>query len=72
VLPVPVAGSGRGMAEAARAQLPDHVLAAPAGRDSITAVTAHLSQLRRRAVLWLDDLERFLGPGELTPRSWPA
>jgi tetratricopeptide (TPR) repeat protein len=61
------AGKSRAMAEAARTQLPDHVLAAPAGRDSITAVSAHLSQLRRPVVLWLDDLERFLGPGGLTP-----
>jgi tetratricopeptide (TPR) repeat protein len=60
------AGKSRAAFEAIRAQCPDHLLAIPSGRESLAAVTARLSQ-SRRSVLWLDDLERFLGPGGLSP-----
>jgi tetratricopeptide (TPR) repeat protein len=60
------AGKSRSAFEAIRAQSPDHLLAIPSGRESLAAVTARLSQ-SRRSILWLDDLERFLGPGGLSP-----
>ncbi|MFE9405306.1 tetratricopeptide repeat protein [Streptomyces sp. NPDC006530] len=60
------AGKSRAAFEAIRAQAPDHLLAVASSRDALTAVAASLSDTRR-AVLWLDDLERFLGPGGLTP-----
>ena len=60
------AGKSRAAFEAIRAQSPDHLLAIPSGRESLAAVTAQLSQ-SRRSILWLDDLERFLGPGGLSP-----
>jgi hypothetical protein len=59
------AGKTRAAYEAIRALVPDHVLVAPAGRESLaTILPAVLEQ--RRCVVWLDDLERFLGPGGLT------
>ncbi|MFD7340899.1 tetratricopeptide repeat protein [Streptomyces violascens] len=60
------AGKSRAAFEAIRAQAPDHLLAVPSSRDALATVTASLSETRR-VVLWLDDLERFLGPGGLTP-----
>jgi len=59
------AGKTRAAYETIRALLPDHVLVAPAGRESLaTILPAVLEQ--RRCVVWLDDLERFLGAGGLT------
>jgi tetratricopeptide (TPR) repeat protein len=60
------AGKSRAAFEAMRSQAPDHLLAVPSGRESLAAVTTRLSE-SRRSILWLDDLERFLGPGGLTP-----
>lgn len=60
------AGKSRAAFEALRTQAGDHVLATPSSREVLPAVAARLSDTRR-AVLWLDDLERFLGPGGLTP-----
>lgn len=60
------AGKSRAAFEAIRAQFPDHLLAVPSGRDSLAVVTTRLAE-SRRSVLWLDDLERFLGPGGLSP-----
>jgi tetratricopeptide (TPR) repeat protein len=60
------AGKSRAAFEAIRARAPDHLLAVPSSREALAAVAASLSEARR-AVLWLDDLERFLGPGGLTP-----
>ena len=45
--------------------MPNHVLVTPASRESLaTILPAVLEQ--RRYVVWLDDLEWFLGPGRLT------
>jgi tetratricopeptide (TPR) repeat protein len=60
------AGKSRAAFEAMRLELPDHLLAVPSGRESLAVIVASLSEVRR-SVLWLDDLERFLGPGGLTP-----
>ncbi len=62
------AGKSRAAFEAIRSQVPDHLLAVPSGRESLATVTARLSE-SRQSVLWLDDLERFLGPGGLTPTT---
>jgi hypothetical protein len=59
------AGKTRAAYEAVRALLPDHALIVPAGRDSLTAIVPAV-QAERRCVVWLDDLERFLGAGGLT------
>lgn len=60
------AGKSRAAFEAIRSRAPDHLLAVPSGRESLSAITSLLSE-SRRSILWLDDLERFLGPGGLTP-----
>lgn len=58
------AGKTRLAFEAVKEVLPDHVLLAPESVDAFdTAVEA---AGRGRCVLWLDDVERFLGPGGLT------
>lgn len=59
------AGKSRAAFEAIRAECPDHLLAVPSGRESLPAVAAQVTH-SRRCVLWLDDLERFMGPGGLT------
>ncbi|MDX3192071.1 tetratricopeptide repeat protein [Streptomyces sp. MN03-5084-2B] len=59
------AGKTRVAYEAVRAVLPDYVLVAPTTRESLgTVLPAVLRQ--RRCVVWLDDLERFLGADGLT------
>ncbi|MDT7847890.1 tetratricopeptide repeat protein [Streptomyces justiciae] len=60
------AGKSRAAFESVRTQAADHVLAAPSSREVLSDVVTSLSDTPR-AVLWLDDLERFLGPGGLTP-----
>lgn len=60
------AGKSRAAFEAIRSQTPGYLLAVPSGRESLAAVTNRLSE-SRLSILWLDDLERFLGPGGLTP-----
>jgi len=60
------AGKSRAAFEAMCSEIPDHLLAVPSGRESLAVIVASLSEARR-SVLWLDDLERFLGPGGLTP-----
>ena len=59
------AGKTRAAYEAVRALLPDHVLVAPAGRRSLAAIVPAVQE-QRRCVVWLDDLERFLGSDGLT------
>ncbi len=56
------AGKTRMAFEALQATLPDHALIAP---DGLHAIPDAISQAadEPRCVLWLDDLERFLGPG---------
>jgi eukaryotic-like serine/threonine-protein kinase len=51
--------------EAARATLAGHVLIRPATRDAITAAVGRAAR-EQRCVLWLDDLETYLGTGGLT------
>ncbi|MDS0134293.1 MULTISPECIES: hypothetical protein [unclassified Amycolatopsis] len=60
------AGKTRAVYEAVRAVCPDHVLLVPAGREALTDVIVTAADTPR-CVLWLDDLERFLGAGGLTP-----
>jgi eukaryotic-like serine/threonine-protein kinase len=47
------------------ATLPKHVLVCPSGREAVSVAVTQAAQTRR-CVLWLDDLERFLGSGGLT------
>lgn len=56
------AGKSRTAYEAMVATLADHVLIAPAGRDALMAAVGKAAQTKR-CVLWLNDLEHFLGPG---------
>ena len=62
------AGKTRAAYEAVRALLPDHVLIAPLGRESSTMILPTILE-QRRCVVWLDDLERFLGLGGLTTNA---
>jgi tetratricopeptide (TPR) repeat protein len=59
------AGKTRMAFEALHATLPDHSLIAPDGVDAIPDAVSQVAS-ERRCVLWLDDLERFLGPGGIT------
>ena len=59
------AGKTRTAFEAVSATLASHSLICPSSRDSI-AVAANEAAQSRRCVLWLDDLERYLGVGGLT------
>ena len=58
------AGKSRAAFEAISA-LPDHILLVPQNRDAVAAA-ASTAAATRRCVLWLDDLERYLGAGGLT------
>ncbi|HWG63350.1 MAG TPA: tetratricopeptide repeat protein [Streptosporangiaceae bacterium] len=58
------AGKSRAASEAIAA-LPDHVLVVPQSRESVS-VAVDKAAGTRRCVLWLDDLENYLGPGGLT------
>jgi hypothetical protein len=60
------AGKTRLAFEAMRRALPRHVCVDPRGPDGLPAAVTAAKQ-RRPSVLWLDDLERYLGPGGLTP-----
>ncbi|MBE8525614.1 hypothetical protein ILP97_50460 [Amycolatopsis sp. H6(2020)] len=60
------AGKTRAVYEAVRAVCPDHVLLVPASREALTDVLGTAADTPR-CVLWLDDFERFLGAGGLTP-----
>ena len=59
------AGKSRAAFEAVSGTLTGHVLICPAGRDAIAAAVDRAAR-ERRSVLWLDDLERYLGTGGLT------
>ena len=59
------AGKSRAGYELIRAELPDYRVVQPSRRDTAVAA-AGLAARTRRSVLWLDDLERFLGSGGLT------
>lgn len=58
------AGKSRAAYELIRAELPSYRLVAPTRRESAQAA-ARIAAATSRCVLWLDDLERFLGSGGL-------
>jgi len=59
------AGKSRAAFEAIRARLPDHVFIRPNNRSAIPVMAA--TALReRRCVVWLDDLEQYVGTDGLT------
>jgi hypothetical protein len=62
------AGKTRAAYEAVRAVLPDHVLFAPASRESVTTILPMVLE-QRCCVVWLDDLERFVGSGGFTANT---
>ncbi|WP_327588524.1 ATP-binding protein [Nonomuraea sp. NBC_00507] len=59
------AGKTRAAFEAMRASLPDHFLIAPYLSENIHQAVA-LARRHRPSVLWLDDVERYLGSARLT------
>ena len=59
------AGKSRAGYELIRSELPGYRVVQPSRRDT-AAAAAGLAARTRRSVLWLDDLERFLGSGGLT------
>jgi tetratricopeptide (TPR) repeat protein len=59
------AGKSRAAFEAVTAVLPDHVLIVPQNGDAVAAAIS-AAEGTRRCVLWLDDLEKYVGPGGLT------
>ncbi len=59
------AGKTRAGFEAMRAMLADHLLICPNNREAAPAAARRAAQ-ERRCVLWLDELERYLGTGGLT------
>lgn len=59
------AGKSRAAYEAVRTCVPDYTMIAPADRKALDTVVSTVVE-RRRCVVWLDDLERFLGPDGLT------
>lgn len=59
------AGKSRAAYEAVRALYPNHRLVEPSGRDGAAAAVQAVNECSR-AVLWLDDIERFLGESGLT------
>jgi tetratricopeptide (TPR) repeat protein len=59
------AGKSRAAFEAVAATLPGHLLVCPSGRDA-AAVAVTRAARATQSVLWLDDLERYLGSGGLT------
>ncbi|MER5355325.1 tetratricopeptide repeat protein [Kitasatospora sp. NPDC002551] len=58
------AGKSRSAWEAMRATLGDHLLLVPKDREALPALVA-LAARERRCVLWLNDLEGYLGAGGL-------
>ncbi|MEU5951694.1 hypothetical protein [Streptomyces sp. NPDC047525] len=65
VLGESTAGKTRAACEAVRRLLPDHAWVKPVSRDSV-AVALDAVGTCSRCVLWLDDLEKYLGSGGLT------
>ncbi|MGW7714341.1 tetratricopeptide repeat protein, partial [Streptomyces chartreusis] len=59
------AGKSRAAYEAMAATLRDHVLVAPQDRAAVPTALAQAAE-ERRCVLWLSDLEQYLGAGGLT------
>jgi len=59
------AGKSRAAYEAIRTELPHYRVVHPTRRDVVLMAAEHAAATQR-TVLWLDDLERFLGSGGLT------
>nr|WP_062334045.1 hypothetical protein [Herbidospora sakaeratensis] len=59
------AGKSRAAYEAMRACLPGHVFIRPAGREDLPEALAR-AQRQRRCVVWLDELDNYLGVNGLT------
>ncbi|MFE9189187.1 hypothetical protein ACFYL6_06220 [Micromonospora sp. NPDC007208] len=55
----PAVGKSRSLYEAVRTELPEWWLIHPADSDELAALVEHRTM---RTVVWLDDLDRFLGP----------
>jgi membrane protein YdbS with pleckstrin-like domain len=65
------AGKTRAAFEAIAVTLPGHLLICPADRDAVAVAVTRAAQ-ERQCVLWLDDLERFLGTAGLGGPGGPA
>ncbi|GAA0729761.1 hypothetical protein GCM10010199_44320 [Dactylosporangium roseum] len=65
VLGESTAGKSRLAFEAMRSTLPDHTLVVPTSREALQHVVSPVLEAKR-CVVWLDDLERYLGPTGLT------
>ncbi|WP_460717912.1 SEL1-like repeat protein [Nocardia heshunensis] len=63
------AGKTRAAYEALRAVLPDHRIATPATGVDLPVMLDAIVRFSGGCVLWLDDLEKFLGPGALDPNT---
>ncbi|MGW5931375.1 tetratricopeptide repeat protein [Streptomyces anulatus] len=61
------AGKTRACFEALRAELPEYRVVAPAGGADLMAAVEVIDRTRTRCVVWLDDLESYLGPEGLEP-----
>lgn len=61
-----LSGKSRLAYEAMRARLPDHLFVLPGSRAGLSPLD-QVVQDSRRCVIWLNDLDRFLGPFGLTP-----
>jgi tetratricopeptide (TPR) repeat protein len=59
------AGKSRAAYEAMLATLPEHILIAPHDRDALNSALALAADIKQ-CVVWLDDLESYLGGGALT------
>lgn len=59
------AGKSRSAFQAISVTVPGHVLICPASRGAVAAAVA-MAAAQRRCVLWLDNLEQYLGAGGLT------
>ncbi|MEV5887851.1 tetratricopeptide repeat protein [Nonomuraea fuscirosea] len=59
------AGKSRAAYEAMRKRLPDHAFIRPAGKQDLPEALA-LAMRQRRCVVWLDELDRYLGVDGLT------
>lgn len=60
------AGKSRLAAEVVQDLMGDHLLSIPETAEQLGAVGAAIDQVPETAVLWLDDLDRFLSPAGLT------
>ncbi|MFJ3608752.1 tetratricopeptide repeat protein [Streptomyces anulatus] len=61
------AGKTRACFEALRAELPEHRVVTPAGGSDLMTAVEVIDRTGARCVVWLDDLEAYLGPDGLEP-----